>query len=397
MKKISTLLFVVIALSASAQRTLIHYWNFNATAAITDTAILFKPTYTTGGASLNYAGTGAVTAFAFTIADSTNQRLPETDPTTVDYIKVAGPYAPFTWTLPTTGFKNIIVSFATYASSKGSKINTITYTLDGKTWDSAGMILVHNDYGSGSLVSTTTTGKGTYYITNTTGAPMDSIGLDFSNIPGANDNPLFQVKTSFDPAATAGNERYNNLAVDGISTALALSLQSFTGSIANNQANLNWNTVNEVNTKSFTIEASTDRISFSTLGSVSAKNIVGLNNYSFQTTAPATTTYYRLKITDKVGTVSYSSVVVLNNASTIKLNTFPNPAQNVLNVSLVNAKNETALVQVISALGKVVKQQNVQLVAGTNSFSLAIDNLAKGSYTVVIKGDATQQKQFIKN
>ena len=139
------------------------------------------------------------------------------------------------------------------------------------------------------------------------------------------------------------------------------------------------------------------KINFSTLGTVSAKNIAGLNNYSFQATATTTTTYYRLKITDKVGTISYSSVVVLNNASSIKLNTFPNPAQNVLNVSLVNAKNETALVQVISALGKVVKQQNVQLVAGTNSFSLAIDNLAKGSYTVVIKGDATQQKQFIKN
>ncbi len=397
MKKISTLLFVVIALSASAQRTLIHYWNFNAAPAVTDTSVLFKPTFTTTGASLNYAGTGAVTSFAFTTPDSTNQRLPETDPTTMNYIKVAGPYGPFTWTIPTTGFKNIIVSFAIYSSSKGSKINTITYTLDGKKWDSAGMIMVHNDYGSGSLVSKTTTGKGTYILTNLTGTPMDSIGLDFSNIPGANNNPLFQVQTTFDPAATAGNDRYNNLAVDGIPSTLALSLQSFTGSIAGTQANLNWNTLNEVNTKSFTIEASTDRVNFSKVGSVPAKNIAGLNSYNFNVASPTATTYYRLKITDKNGSVSYSSIVVLNSAASFKLNVFPNPAQNVLNVTVVNNKNKTALVQVVNTLGKVVKQQTVQLVVGTNSVSLAIDDLARGSYTVVIKGDTMQQKQFIKN
>ena len=396
MKKISTLLFVVIALSASAQRTLIHYWNFNAAVGVTDTSVIFKPTYTTGGAGLNYAGTGAVTSFALA-NDSTNQRLPETDPTTMNYIKVAGPYAPFTWTIPTTGFKNIIVSFAIYSSSKGSKINTITYTLDGNKWDSAGMIMVHNDYGAGSLVNTTTTGKGTYYLTNLTGTPFDSIGLDFSNIPGANNNPLFQVQTTFDPAATAGNDRYNNLAVDGTPSTLALSLQSFTGAIANNQAKLNWNTLNEVNAKSFTIEANTDRNSFTALGTLAAKNTVGLNSYYFQTASTLATTYYRLKITDKNGSYSYSSVVVLNSSSSLKLTVFPNPAQNVLNVTVVNSKNESALVQLVNTLGKVVKQQTVQLIAGTNSVSLAIDNLTKGSYTVVIKGEATQQKQFIKN
>lgn len=382
MKKISTLLFIVIALSASAQRTLVHYWNFNQS----DTSLWHTPTSSkVAGARLDYFG--AYADYVTDGTDTTNSR-DESGPAAGFAVRLRSPYGAFIMSLPTTGYQGIVVKYGLFKSSSGSSFNTVTYTTDGVKWDSVGLKITEG-------TSPTTTGIGTYAVV-ATASPLDLITLDFSNIPGVENNPKFQIQINYDPNV-AGNNRYDNISLDGTPTALALSLQSFTGSITNNQTNLNWNTVNEVNAKSFTIEASTDRINFSTLGSVSAKNIAGLNNYSFQTAAPTTTTYYRLKITDKVGTVSYSSVVVLNNASSIKLSVFPNPAQNVLNVSVVNAKNETALVQVVTALGKVVKQQNVQLVAGTNSISLAIDNLAKGSYTVVIKGDATQQKQFIKN
>ena len=164
----------------------------------------------------------------------------------------------------------------------------------------------------------------------------------------------------------------------------------------NGQVNITWSTIGEMQVSTFTIEKSNNATSFKTLSTVLAKN-TATATYSFVDESNDAITYYRVKATDKVGTISYSSVVVLNSVSSIKLNVFPNPAQHVLNVTVVNAKYETALVQVVNTLGKVVKQQNVQLVAGTNSLSLAIDNLAEGSYFVVIKDEATQQKQFIKN
>lgn len=164
----------------------------------------------------------------------------------------------------------------------------------------------------------------------------------------------------------------------------------------NGQVSISWSTIGESQVATFTIEKSNNATSFKTLSTVLAKN-TATANYTFVDESTNATTYYRVKAIDKVGTVTYSSVVVLNSASTIKLNIFPNPAQRVLNVTVVNAKNETALVQIINILGKVVKQQSVPLIAGKNNVSLAIDILAKGSYNVVVKGDAIQQKQFIKN
>ena len=64
---------------------------------------------------------------------------------------------------------------------------------------------------------------------------------------------------------------------------------------------------------------------------------------------------------------------------------------------MVNGKNESVVVQVIDMLGKVVKQQTVELIAGSNHILLAVDNLAKGSYFILIKGDEARQKLFIKN
>ncbi len=164
----------------------------------------------------------------------------------------------------------------------------------------------------------------------------------------------------------------------------------------NGQVSISWSTIGELQVSTFTIEKSNNATSFKTLSTVLAKN-TATATYTFVDESSYATTYYRVKAIDKVGTITYSSVVVLNSVSSIKLNVFPNPAQRVLNVNLVNAKCETALLQVVNTLGKVVKQQNVPLVAGTNSLSLVIDNLAKGSYFVVIKGEALQQKQFIKN
>ena len=113
--------------------------------------------------------------------------------------------------------------------------------------------------------------------------------------------------------------------------------------------------------------------------------------------AIAGTNYYRLTFVDKSGKTTHSKVVEVVVKKQGLLSIFPNPAKNLLTVSVSNSANENAVVQVVDMLGKVVKQQNVLLVAGNNTVSLAIDNLAKGSYFVVIKGSSLQQKQFIKN
>ena len=388
MKKISTLLFVVISLGASAQKTLVHYWNFNpvitATAPTGDTALAKNPTISlVNGASLKYEG--SYTDLVTDAGDTTNLRIAETDPTLEMSFRCRSPYGPLTMNLPTTGYQNIVVKYGLFRSGSGSAFNTVTYTTDGMTWDSVGLKIT-----DGAIA--TTTGLGSYSV-NALASPLDLITLDFTNIPAANNNPNFKIRITYNTAA-AGNNRYDNLSLDGDPTTLPLSLQSFSGSIVNNQVSLNWNTLNEVNAKSFSIESSTNKISFTSLGVVSAKNIVGLNAYSFQTNAPSATTYYRLKITDKNGTVSYSSIVVLSTAYAKAISVFPNPAVNSITLSHGQAAI-CATVNVINAIGQVVATTSV--LKGATQTTLDVCRLAKGSYIVsFVNNGKTETTQLVK-
>ena len=394
MKKLFTFLFLVAALGASAQTSsLLYFWGFNAATGAT-AAQVFTPDFTINGTSpsLNYTGTAGVTA-GFATTDTINQQVTPAGGTT-NYVKILTPYAPFIWTLPTTGYKNIVVTYAIFASSKGSKTNTITYSLDGgKTWDSAGMVLTHVDNGT-SPATTTLTGVGTYNLTNTTGTPMDKIVLDFSNIAGANNNPLFEVQTNYVETG-GGNDRYHNLSVNGTPTTLAVNLQSFSGAIVNKNAKLVWATTSEVDAKSFSIEASTDRKNFSEIGTVDAKNVKGTNSYEFETAAPTATTYYRLKMIDKNGSFTYSSIVALNaSVSVKKLTAFPNPAVNSITLSHEQAI-AGALIKILSVDGKTVLATAVKI--GAIQTSIDVSKLAKGSYMVSFENNGQKTiTQFIK-
>ncbi len=393
MKKTFTFLFLVVALGASAQSSkLLYFWGFNAATGATE-AQVFTPDFAINGIppSLAYAGTAGVTA-GFATTDTINQQVTPSGST--NYVKILTPYAPFTWTLPTTGYKNIVVTYAIFASGKGSKTNTISYSIDGgKTWDSAGMVLTHVD--NGTAPSTTTqTGVGTYNLTNTTGTPMDKIVLDFSKVAGADNNPLFEVQTTYVETG-GGNDRYHNLSVNGDAALLAISLQFFNGAIVNKTAKLIWTSSNEVDAKSFSIEASTDRKSFTSVGSVDAKNVKGLNSYEFETAAPIATTYYRLKLIDKNGSFTYSSIVVLNaSVATKKIAIFPNPATNYITLSHTQA-TAGAIVKILSTSGKVVSTTAIQ--QGTTQTTVDVTKLAKGSYYVSFQsnGEATTS-QFVK-
>ena len=178
---------------------------------------------------------------------------------------------------------------------------------------------------------------------------------------------------------------------------LPLNLLSFMATVSSqNTVLLSWQTSNEQNTSNFIIQYSSNGTSFASVASISSKGL-GNNEYDyFDTKANAGIVYYRLVSVDKSGKFTYSKVVevVLNKQGILSL--YPNPAKNVLNVSIANSTKEIAVVQVIDLLGKVVKQQTVQLIAGNNNVSIAIENLAKGSYSIKVNGQSTQQKQFIK-
>lgn len=171
---------------------------------------------------------------------------------------------------------------------------------------------------------------------------------------------------------------------------LPLSLTSVSVLNNNGYATLKWNTCNEVNIDHFEIQKSSDARSFTTVGTMQAKNNLNCNNsYSYSDTKQLSgTSYFRIKVVNKESTYQYSGVVSVNGSVTDKIKVFPNPVTN--NLVLDHPKAIAgAVLQIVSLNGNVIASYTVQTDAVQTSVS--VSNLAKGNYIAVFKNGKDAQ------
>ena len=91
--------------------------------------------------------------------------------------------------------------------------------------------------------------------------------------------------------------------------------------------------------------------------------------------------YYRLKMTDANGRISYSKIIALINGKKgfALMNIAPNPVTGKsfeLNVTAASQANME--VHVLDLMGRVVQKQKVMLVAGYNSIKMNVSELSGG-------------------
>lgn len=164
------------------------------------------------------------------------------------------------------------------------------------------------------------------------------------------------------------------------SGALPLHLLSFNAVRSGNQVNAMWQTSNEVNVESFSVERGADGINFSPIGKIPANNVSTVSNYSFTDNNPLNgISYYRLKMIDKDGQFSYSKIVTINTELFNVISAFPNPASNSVTITypLISAKT---ILHVYAGDGTLVKA--VSIMPGTTQTKLNVANLAKGTYMI---------------
>lgn len=131
---------------------------------------------------------------------------------------------------------------------------------------------------------------------------------------------------------------------------LPVRLISFNGVADQNKIGITWNTVTETNTAAFTIEKSTNGNVFTSVASVTAKGIG--SSYSINDNAPANgTNYYRIKITDNNGSVTYSKVISVKYSKQLLITVYPNP---VINNLFVKSTGNIKSVMVADATGKMI-------------------------------------------
>lgn len=194
MKKFYPMLFMLAAAfythTVTAQ-TVFHYWNFNNAANVTE---LLTPTASlVGSPSVTHVAGSFSELTSGTGQDFTTLNAQNGDPAG-SHLRFNNPIGGgIVFALPTTGYTNVMVKYATRRSGSGATTQSIEYSING-----------------------------TDFISFTTFAPVSAAPtlatLDFSSIAAVNDNPNFKIRITFSggtAGADTGNNRFDNFTVDG--------------------------------------------------------------------------------------------------------------------------------------------------------------------------------------
>ena len=229
--------------------------------------------------------------------------------------------------------------------------------------------------------------------TNFVGIAFDAIGDIFM----ATNNDLYLLKLNFSVLhigafstpgmcgdLTSCNFPYNILPV---------TFSDFSLRQNNNVVTLRWQTSGNENAKGFYIERSDNGVDWSERGFVSSMNNGKTSNYSYiDNIVSGGKIYYRIKLVDNTGKITYSPVKTIDTGASVQANISigPNPTSDKLNISIDN--NET--VKIYNTQGLLM--HNEKLHAGINSID--IHSLPSGVYIVSLNNTAgnTAVKKIVK-
>ena len=238
MKRNLLLAFLLISsicsTSVFAQSKLIHYWHFNnavvPSAMYTDSAggihgiaADYSLIDTSKAKVLYYKITGTSAVYhtyidfyapAATEYDTINMRMGQS---TGNAIKARNPSdsMELRFYIPTTNYKNIVLKYASEASSRtsGQLLQDYSFSLDsGSTWHSTGMNMTADSAGL------------TYNL----------ISLSFDTTVNNNSKLVFRIIFNGNTSGTSGNNRFDNITIEGDTiTAATTNFVSGPGNITN--------------------------------------------------------------------------------------------------------------------------------------------------------------------
>ncbi len=196
--------------------------------------------------------------------------------------------------------------------------------------------------------------------------------------------------TKYNVSTIPGNtSEFSNCSV---SLPLPVSLISFTATDNNKGVNLSWTTSAEKNNDYFLIERSTDGINFEIVGEVDGKgNSNSYTTYDYtDNSAPRGIVYYRLKQVDVDAKFNYSAVVPVSVTTAPSIYIYPSPITfgSDLQIKINDIGEEQEItIEVIDAVGKQVLNYSGK----GASHSLSSAALAKGFYSVMVKGSSSME------
>jgi hypothetical protein len=149
-----------------------------------------------------------------------------------------------------------------------------------------------------------------------------------------------------------------------------------------------WTIGGQNDIKTFVVTRSTTGSRFDSVGIVAVGNG---NQYVFYDDKVNTqVVYYRLKMVDVNGMVTWSNTAIAKEASEA-ISFYPNPAKDAVTITFTN--NNTpgpGILLIKDAAGRTVLQRNLQLQAGYNSYTVPVLHLAAALYFITLRNDNSQ-------
>jgi hypothetical protein len=178
-------------------------------------------------------------------------------------------------------------------------------------------------------------------------------------------------------------------------------LSSFRGIENNNKVELQWELNTDNKLSSVIVERATNPAQFQQVAQfwLSADEAVKQAGFKFNDNPNSGRVYYRLKMISPNGSVQYSSVLVFHTAASAgqeTLKVYPTSIQSSVTLNIKADKAGSATFQLVDYSGRVVMQQPISLLAGTNNISVNnLSNLNTGNYVAVVKTDANVYSQKV--
>jgi hypothetical protein len=183
-----------------------------------------------------------------------------------------------------------------------------------------------------------------------------------------------------------------------ISSPLAEDILDLKGTLLNKDVELEWVTNNNVNTKYFEIQRSSNQSDFTTIAEIASNNQASqLSKYNFTDNNPGTSSnYYRVKEVDVNGKITYSKIIRIDFASIFAMQIYPNPGKRKINITVGGIRNNqkvTLSIQTIS--GSTLKR--IPLTLTGEKIEVDVSSLKAGSYIISLSGEnLVTHKKFLK-
>lgn len=315
----------------------------------------------------NWVITGTSIAPATNVTDGDELIIPNSAP------KITiGASSGTTFTIP---FNNFVIE--TQGNAKMQITSGVTFTFSGA---STAFSMYNAAANSGLLLEKRQPpSTPTQFIMGTT---VKALNTGTSNTPITNSSTATSsIRALSSSSANASTSGFAGFLLGS----LPVSLGSFSANLAGSQkVGLSWTTLEEINTDHFDLQRSTDGGNWKTIATVKAAgNSTSAVTYNFTDITPAAgSNFYRLLMVDADGKSTISTVKAIRLSAIGKVSVYPNPASNVVSVSLGQVPRNEWHLTITNNNGQVVL--NNRYSATTTVVNLPVSTYANGTYSVQI-------------